>query len=254
MKSSCIDIGMLAAYIGKTISDKEREQMERHLAECDDCRDDFLTANILLNDKELSEWEPPTEPDPGALNFIKEVYGREPEWELPTEPDSGARAFIKKMATDDKESTQGEDNAKPMFTEKMAMVYEWITAPLSELTLQPAFAGVRSQDEPSATYIRLVRTLDDLEMEIRVEKVDTDKVCIYVRILKGMDGAKNIRLKLMREGGGRISRLLKKESEPFDNLSFGSYHMILVQNSQKKGEFYFGITETGLHERKDLMS
>jgi len=212
MKSPCIEIEMLAGYIGKSLSNKEREQMERHLAECDDCRDDFVTANILLNDKDLSEWEPLSK----AGHEVKAL--------------------------------------KDKIAEQAEKFYEWITAPLAELTLQPGFAGVRSQNESSATYIRLTPKIDDLKMEICIEKVSTDKVCIYVKMLKERERAKNIRLKFIREGGGRVSRLLKKESEPFDNLSFGYYRMILVQNSQTKGEFSFEINETGVREGKDLVS
>ncbi len=58
MKSNCIDIGTLDAYMNGQLSDKERRETEEHLLLCDDCMEEALLANILLNDSELTRYEP----------------------------------------------------------------------------------------------------------------------------------------------------------------------------------------------------
>jgi len=57
MKSECMDLETLTAYIDGCLPDKEKDAVEKHLADCDECLEEFVIANSLLNDSGLTEYE-----------------------------------------------------------------------------------------------------------------------------------------------------------------------------------------------------
>jgi hypothetical protein len=130
---------------------------------------------------------------------------------------------------------------------KAAQFYEWITLLPCESGFQPVF--VRSGEKPVSPQIRFTKDVSDLRTEFLIEKTNDRAISIEIRIFKNAIGAKNIRITLIKEGGGVVSRLLKSEHELFENLPFGIYRVNLIQNSEEKGNVCFEIDETGLTER-----
>ncbi len=55
---SCTELGMLAKYIRGSLSKKDMDRLEEHISVCDACLEEFVVANSIMRDKELSEWEP----------------------------------------------------------------------------------------------------------------------------------------------------------------------------------------------------
>jgi hypothetical protein len=200
--NSCLDIITLARYIGRTLSDKEKDEMERHLSECRSCREEFAMASVLLKDDAA-------EKRPAPMEQLQSVF-----------------QTIKKKAS---------------------QFYEWITVLPYEAGFQPAF--VRSGEKAISPQIRFRKDVSDLRTEFLIEKTNERAISIEIGIFKNSIGAKNIRITLLKEGGGVVSRLLKGDHELFENLPFGVYRVNLIQNSEEKGNVCFEIDETGLTER-----
>ncbi len=74
MKSSCMELDILAMYIKGSLSEQETDRFEEHLSECDVCLEEFVIANKHVRDKDLSEWEPVPEED--ALSVLEKVNNK----------------------------------------------------------------------------------------------------------------------------------------------------------------------------------
>ncbi len=74
MKSSCMELDVLAMYIKGSLSEQETDRFEEHLSECDVCLEEFVIANKHVRDKDLSEWEPVPEED--ALSVLEKVNNK----------------------------------------------------------------------------------------------------------------------------------------------------------------------------------
>jgi hypothetical protein len=226
-----------AGYIGNTLADHEKQQIEEHLADCDDCRKFFVLTNDLLREPELPELEMITEAEAISVwNKIITVIG-DKEKNIPTRNGKKDTSGIQPKKKEERPPSGYRNFVK------------WITSSCSELHINFAFAAVRSQPVSPVDYIHLIREFDDLKAEMFVEKAEQEKIRINISVFEGDETAKNVRLTFEKKGGGRVSRLLKEEREPFDNLSFGSYCLILKQDSQKKGMLSFKIDENGLYEQ-----
>ena len=208
MKSRCIEIAVLAKYIEGSLSDKGRDRIEEHLSECDTCLEEFVIANTLLKDHDLIECEPVSEEV--ALSALKSLS----------------------------------------IPKKLKKFYAWITKVLvPDSAGQPAFATVRKPDAASSVdYISIKKDMNDLQVEMYIEKTEDDKARIRVRVLKDNISARNVRLTLIRQGGVIVSRLLKKNYVLFEDLPFGSYRFVVEQDALEKGEYLFKINEAGLNE------
>ncbi|OQX11779.1 MAG: hypothetical protein BWK80_44410 [Desulfobacteraceae bacterium IS3] len=75
MMKSCITVGTLADYIEGRLSDDEKDQVEEHLSRCDECLEEFVFAQALLNDSELMETEYGPEPADRVMTVFQEVRG-----------------------------------------------------------------------------------------------------------------------------------------------------------------------------------
>ena len=208
MKSRCIEIPVLAKYIEGRLSDKDRDRIEEHLSECDTCLEEFVIANTLLNDHALIECEPVSEKV--ALSALKSLN-------IPKE--------LKKF-------------------------YAWITKVLvPDSAGQSAFATVRKSDAASSVdYISIKKHMNDLQVEMYIEKTEDDKTRIRVRVHKDNISARNVRLTLIGQGGVIVSRFLKEDYVLFEELLFGSYRFVVEQDALEKGEYLFKINEAGLNE------
>ncbi len=239
MKHLTDNMEILAAYIGNTLADHEKQQIEEHLADCDECRKFFVLTNDLFREPEPPESEMITKEKAVSVwnNIVAAIK------------DKG-----KHIPTRNGKKGSGESGFQPKKKEEISPsgyrnFIQWITSSYSELHINFAFAAVRSQPVSRVDYIHLIREFDDLKAEMFVEKAEQEKIRIHISVFKGDETAKNVRLTFEKQGGARVSRLLKEEREPFDNLSFGSYCLILKQDSQKKGILSFEINENGLYEQ-----
>lgn len=220
------DMETLAAYIGNTLSDDEKQQIEEHLADCDECRKFFVLTNEILKDEEVPEWE--------------------------TADGKKAEEILNKI----KEKT---DLIKPV-----EVFCQWIKASLSDLAScvwfscfesQAALSAVRSVSAEKGTtidYLYLKKNIHDLETEMYIRKMEDHKADLKIRISKQGVKVGNIRLTLKGEGMRDVSRPLRDEYVLFEKLSFGNYDLILIQRgteAKQEYHFTFKLDETGIQEQ-----
>lgn len=219
MKSLCIDLETLARYIGGTMSEEERNQVEEHLADCEDCRKEFVVARTILNDEELSECEPLSDKESGSLwNKIKEKITPILQW------------------------TQS--------------LYSELTENAWFLLFEPAPAMSRGRSEarpPVVEYVYFTKEFSDiLYAEMYIRKTEDEKACMKVRVTEENQLAKNVRLTLKREGKKDVSRPLRDAYVAFDDLMFGDYHLVVIQYGKGSKTDYllkFKIDKAGIDEQ-----
>ncbi|OQX27105.1 MAG: hypothetical protein BWK80_06955 [Desulfobacteraceae bacterium IS3] len=219
MKSLCIDLETLASYIGGTVSDEERDRIEEHLADCEDCRKEFAVASTILNDEELSECEPLSDKESRSIwDKIKGKIAPILQW---------SRSLYSELT----------ENA-------------WF------LLFEPAPAMSRSRSEarqPVVEYVYFSKELSEiLEAEMYFRKTEDEKACMKVRVTEESEPAKNVRLTLKREGKKDVSRPLRDAYVAFDDLMFGDYHLVVIQYGKESKADYllkFRIDKAGIDEQ-----
>lgn len=214
MTESCIEIDRLARYIGDTLPAEQKDQVEKHLAACDDCRENFVIANRVVADDDVAEWDPiPEETAESLWMYFKENISTLWEW---------TRAYASELLR------------QPQF--------EWA-----------GLTAVRGAEPPPMDYVHRIKNIGDFQTELFVEKKKENRLSIKVRAIHESHGAKHLRLTLKRKGGGGISRHLKGEYATFENRVFGVYRLTLTEYRLKKTwDYFFELNEAGLDEKTDL--
>ncbi len=217
----CIDDARLAKYIGGCSSDNERKQVEKHLSSCKDCLDTLMLTNSLINDTELSEYEPVSEKT--ALSAMK-------RWNLCRENEIHSKSH---------------DNIAEIFKK----IYQWITSLINPL--QPALQ--RSSKQSSAEFQScanhtLLKVFENFDAEFGFEKSGDDSANITVNIARGNENI--IRLTLESSTGEDIdSRPVRGNSEIFESLVFGDYRLIFRKDALEEADVFFTVNATGIHEK-----
>lgn len=101
MKHLTDNMEILAAYIGNTLADDEKQQVEAHLADCEECRKFFVLTNDLLREPEPPESEMITEAE--AISIRNKIF-KDKEKHIPTrngKKDSGESGFQAKKKKKD---------------------------------------------------------------------------------------------------------------------------------------------------------
>ncbi|MCP4683361.1 MAG: zf-HC2 domain-containing protein [Desulfobacterales bacterium] len=209
MKSSCMDIEQLDAYIRQRLPDEERDRMEEHLSRCDACLEEFVIGTTLLRDVKLSEWDQASEEE--------------------------ARSLLNGLHLPEK--------LKTFYAWTKRVIPDLVLQP------DPAFVRNGENAPARTEYILLNKDFNDLHAEMCLEKIRNSQFSIRTKVLKNTQTVKNVRLTLLREGGAVSSRPLKGLHERFKNLPYGQYRLILAQDAVDKGEYCFKIDDGGLDEK-----
>lgn len=217
MKSElCMEMNLLAEYIGGHLSDKERDRTERHLAACDECLEEYMSARSLLEDKELIEY------DPGPLEMVRTVL-----------------------------QAVGERLKK-----KISEWIAGFSAPVWILQHEPSPVRSGTAQNYGGASLCVKKDFDDLKTEMYIENAGDNTARIWVTVFKAQQVAKNISLTLIREGELPFARILNRERGHvlFDKQPFGHYTLMLEQNTPETGSqavpFLFEITDAGFYERE----
>lgn len=206
MNSRCPDIELMSAYIDGDLPDKEKERITRHLVNCDVCTEEFAMAKILLNDPEISQYS--FSPAP---SIFRDLLG----------------------------------NVK----ERIASVIKWSTklAP-PEWMIAHGVPVVRSRvkSRPMISSVLVTKAFENLQAQLYVQQFDNEKINMAFKVFQNGKSAENVCMKLKKEGGRVMARLLRQEYLSIDSMKFGTYHMTLEQNTCKKGSFVFSLDRKGL--------
>lgn len=222
MTTRCIDLDVLADYFGGDLSDEEKIRMMEHLTECRFCVESFASANHIMKNPDLTEWEPAAEP----------VF----------------REALRKLSS----PKTAKAVHRPVLADRFADFCKRLAGAAAGWFRVPEFAPVRSNAVSWEEDISLNRAIDDLETEIYVEEIARDRATLRIKVMKNNEKAKNISLTLINDSGKIFARNLLSDFVRFDDIPPGSYQFILEQNGAEKGNCFFEINENGLYEKDNL--
>lgn len=255
MNSECTTPNLLDRYIDGHLSDSEKEQVEAHLAECPRCLEAFALGKMLSDEQISAEY------DQEAQDMVWGAYRKVKEG---LEKDKLPKKHIRSSDTrKDKKGTSFLARSYGRSYEKIRAGMErlgWIPDPqapgwISGYDLSPSAA--RSSTPPQASApcgsVFIKKKMDDLRTEIYLEKTAKDNVCLWINVLKENRVAKQVFLTLERRGDHPFSRsqTLAGGFQVFENLPFGTYHLILEYEDQEMGDCLFEIDDEGFREMAD---
>lgn len=219
MKLQCIDEEVLADYIYDRLPDSEKDAAEEHLASCDECLEEFVLANTLLNDSELAAYPPePAELVRTALREVREkVKNKLSEWLAGLSPP------------------------------------EWIFCYEPSPVRSEPLAKRSGYEDISSGAMFIKKNINHLKTEMYMEKEGDAGARIWIKVFKGTKPAKNISLTLVR-GERPFARVLMRDRDYAEfKQPFGDYRLILDTMEGKEGAksnpYLFEIKETGFYEK-----
>ncbi len=215
----CIDATKFALYTQDMLSGKEKEDVEKHLRECNECREDFAVANALLEENELE------------LLSEEEIQAI---WDKLKQEMAKVWIWVTKPIAD-------------------LMRENWF-APF-EPTLSPVRSKTRSTEPSSIDHIHFTADIRDFKTEMYLRKDENEDDKISLKIKMPDDDTNNIVRITLTDAEGSIisSRSLKHEPAAFENLSFGDYHLIFYAYDNE-WNYSFEIDETGINEKDGTKS
>ncbi|MDM8515833.1 zf-HC2 domain-containing protein [Desulfobacterales bacterium HSG16] len=212
MKTQCLDIETLYHYITGQISSREMEAMEKHLLECDDCLDEFISANALLKEKVSKKEEvAPKILNSHILETIKARLKRFYKWI--TQPP--AAALIAEPVRSGRASSEPDTSESDTFQK----------------------------------YIKLSRSFDKLHTDILFNISGSEKFSMFINSIDRIENEKKILIILGRPDNRYEARPLKECRAEFQDMPFGTYSLVLEQNGVQTGQIAFEIDGAGLNEK-----
>jgi len=136
--------------------------------------------------------------------------------------------------------------------EKIKNIIKWVTDDLTppvwmlQYNISPVRSGVEFHTVSSA-FVK--KRMGELKTEMYIQKSKADKICVWIKVFKGRKDAKSVSLTLTKEGGRPLARFLNEGYEFFDKLNFGTYALVLEQQTHEKGVFLFQIDDKGIYEK-----
>jgi hypothetical protein len=220
MKLPCIDEEVLADYIYDRLPDSEKDAAEEHLASCDDCLEEFVLANTLLNDSELAAYQPgPAELVRTALREVREkVKNKLSEWLAGLSPP------------------------------------EWIFCYEPSPVRSEPLAKRSGYEDISSGAMFIKKNINHLKTEMYMEKEGDGTARIWIKVFKGSQAAKNVSLTLIRGTHAPFARVLMRDRDYADfKQPFGDYRLMLdnMENKEQSqvSPYLFEISDTGFYEK-----
>ena len=226
LMKECFNDDIISRYIVNQLSRKEQKMFEMHLLECEQCKSDLNIIKANLTDPDIAEYEPvSSESEKNAMEKVKARF-------------VSVRQKIYQ------------------FTE--TVIEFWKTPPLQ---LSYAYQTKRRNDDSedldnnSISFQKMLE--NDIHIEMKISKQKNDRYTFLVKLTQNNKFLSKTRLYFLRQGSGPISKLYKKEFEPFPSLPKGTYEFIIEnQLSKQTYNLVFSINEEGFyeHERKNDLS
>jgi len=220
MASKCPPQEMLSDYLENRIPDGKKPMIEKHISDCEICMDTIVIARQVLRDEDANRVESvPREVTEAAVNLV-----RYPPLSVPL---PGRAKVIGRSIGD--LLRRLSDVFSPSAWRKLAY------APLR------GSRAVIADD-----LIRVRRDFDGIDVEIEVEKTGKSKADIRVESRTAIANTVSIRVTLKRNER-EISSHLLAAAEPalFEDVPFGQYALVFMENRVEKGAYLFQITDTG---------
>lgn len=212
----CIDTVMLARYLGQSLSDEEKRELETHVSECEECLDLFAAAGEILSDEELGAYEPASEAE--TLAVMKDLG-------LCKNP--------------------GKENRAAEFFRKIYQFLLYFFLPRQTATVRSSAQCGSGKSAHMGKRV-LEKKFDTFRTVISYEKPDDESAEITVS-LSGYSG-KIIRISLESANKDRDSRPFKNGCEIFEKVRFGNYRMIILPDTLQEHVISFSISKEGIYE------
>jgi hypothetical protein len=242
---------LLVAYVYDDISDIDRGRFERHLRECEACRDEAAAMRSVRAD--LSTWNPP-EPDLG----FSIVQPRRPSWRAWWTPAAGLAAAAVLLLAAASALAHLEISYGPSgFAIRTGWGQSPVAAPVSAATAKPADMEARSVSlEQSVTEInRRLRELETQRADVRQvsapsgratdaeilrrvgdllaqsESRQRQELALRIaQVIRDVDAQRVADLSRVQQGFGRIEAMTTNEAAQHRDLA----NYILTSSKQQK--------------------
>ena len=216
MKRVCPDEELLADYLESRLSDHERSEMEKHLANCEMCLEEFMVARNLVR---------------GGDGF-----------ELDRVPSRVTQAAVRLV------NTQGLTSSASL-RERLKRLIKGLHLRMSDFHLTPwgewRLAPIRgSRRVVSKDLVCVRKTFKEIEVEIEIEKTGENKTLIRVKLPESNRHGKGIRVTLKNGEREISSHFLDGAPVLFEDIHFGRYSLTFSRDGVMVGKYLFKIKET----------
>lgn len=151
-------------------------------------------------------------------------------------------------------SVQSQEAGAPIISTLLAGAKRFLAWAV-EPPMQPAFAirdsTVKSAFDPNSpsNYLKIVKNFGILSGEMAFKKTEQSAFDLQFKLVGTFEDNAQFCLILEREKDKFDARILEDARAEFTNLSFDRYNLVLEQNGNACGKFFFEITQDGIYEQ-----
>jgi len=218
MEIKCLKEELLADYLEDRLTGDERSKIESHFSDCSGCLDEFLTANSMIQSRQYLEADPvPSHVTEAAVMSVAQIVFRP----------RGAP----------------KDRRYPFLHNLYTRISEHIKLIVFN---KNRFAPVRgSRGAETSDYYRVRKMFKEILVEIEIEKAGHQIAAIRVTLIKGFETERDIRVTLQNSHQREIASYpISAKFVIFENIPFGNYNLVFMENRNMIGNYNFKIKES----------
>jgi len=207
MKTSCPGEETFADYIEGRLSPAQRQGLESHLAQCDNCIELLGLSRAAIRGGPFDTTPVPAHVTRAAVTLAQKIS-----------PPLGKR-----------------------LQRSMSDVLSHIADP--SRWARPALALVRGPRGKDDECFQIKRQFKEIDTQIEIEKIGRNAATIRVFLVNDRGGDRNVRITLMK-GGRQVSSDLTASGEVvFENVPFDHYRLVFLRAGRSLGSYPFEIKE-----------
>ena len=223
MASACLDEELLAGYLEGNLSKAQQDRVERHLADCELCLQDFVLSRKMMQEAVLDDLDPV--PAKVTVSAIKQIQKQNQQPLVPL------TQIFKQAARD------LYDKVSDVLTPSSRGGWELATVRGSKIT-----------KFRSGVIIR--KTFAQIPTEIEIDKTLKGNAHIKVRFPEHDHRTRGTRVTLQKGAREVASFLINKAGYVlFEDVPFGHYSLVFLRNGDMFGTYLFELKETN-HGRR----
>jgi len=220
----CPDEEKLGDYIEGRVNADDMSRLEKHLSECETCRQEFLIGKGLIRGSESIELNPvPEEVTQSALRLVN-----------------------RRVSTSD---IPLSEKCVRFFREVRSTLIDLFCPALWERWGLARIRGSRTVVSEDLVHLR--NRFGDMETEIEIERVGEGKAHIRINIIDGNSNKAGIRVTLRRKEREISSYLSDNNGHVlFEDIPFGHYTLHFIKDKTAIGIYTFEIKESRYGEKQ----
>jgi hypothetical protein len=217
MKDMCPREEQIADYIEDRLFREQKAGIEAHFSNCTQCFNELLTIHKIL--------QPPV------------------HVEVDSVPEHVTDASVRLTAQLMSPRISIKERSVQFFKKKYAIISEPIKLALFN---KNRFAPVRStEDGETSDFFRLRKIFKEVVSEIEIEKTGRQTAVIRVTVVDGNYGEHKLRVTLLNSHKREVaSFMVTGKFVVFENIPFGHYSLVFMQNGKRIGTYIFEIRES----------